>query len=86
MRGKMTGKVSEHSFSIEMDSRDSLSNVSLSHKKGEGVLVQGELGRLVDLAIIEDVTLEVRGEKGTLRLDLSRDEVRKLLAEKKNPG
>ena len=86
MRGKMTGKVSEHSFSIEMDSRDSLSNVSLSNKMGEGVLVQGELGRLVDLAIIEDVTLEVRGEKGTLRLDMSRDEVRKLLAEKKNPG
>jgi hypothetical protein len=79
----MTNKVSEHSFSIEMDSRDSLSNVSLSDKKPEGVLVQGELGGLVDISIIEDVTIEVRGENGTLRLDLSRDEIKELLREKK---
>jgi hypothetical protein len=79
----MTNKVGEHSFSIEMDSRDSLSNISLSDKKVEGVLVEGELGKLVDVALIEDVTLEVRGEKGTLRLDLSKEEIGKLLHEKK---
>jgi hypothetical protein len=75
----MTPKVSEHSFSIEMDSRDSLSNISLSDKTAEGVLVQGELGDLVDLDLIEDVTLEVKGDKGTLRLDLSREEINRLL-------
>ncbi len=76
---KMAPKKTEHSFSVEMDSRDSLHNVSLSDKKVEGVLVQGDLGKLVDLVLIEDVSLEVRGTKGTLRLDLTRDEIDRLL-------
>jgi hypothetical protein len=75
----MTHRLEEHSFSIEMDRRDSLSNVSLSDKPIEGVLVQGELGELVELTLLEDVTLEVRGVKGTLRLDISREEIASLL-------
>ena len=78
----MTHRLEEHSFSIEMDSRDSLSNVSLSDKPIEGVLIQGELGGLVELTLLEDVTLEVRGVKGTLRLDISREEIASLLKDK----
>ena len=78
----MTHRLEEHSFSIEMDRRDSLSNVSLSDKPIEGVLIQGELGGLVELTLLEDVTLEVRGVKGTLRLDISREEISSLLKDK----
>jgi hypothetical protein len=80
----MTPNAKEHSFSVEMSSRDSLNNVSVSDSPFEGVLIQGELGGLVGITIIEDVTLEVRGDKGTLRLDLTRNEMANLLQDKKD--
>jgi hypothetical protein len=78
----MSPKRTEHSFSIEMDSIDSISNLSLSDRKTEVVLVQGELGKLIDLSLLDDVSLEVKGSKGTLRLDLSREEINDLLGSK----
>jgi hypothetical protein len=70
----------EHSFSIEMRSRNSLSHISLSDRSAEPVLIQGELGGLEEVCLLEDVTLEVRGAKGILRLDISREELVKFLA------
>ena len=75
--------IDEHSFSIEMRSRNYLSNVSLSDRSTEPVLIQGVLGGLKEICLQEDVTLEVRGSNGTLRLDVSREELEKLCAHPK---
>jgi hypothetical protein len=75
----MERRMEEHTFSIEMKSRNSLSNISLSDRSAESVLIQGELGGLEEVCLLEDVTLEVRGAKGTLRLDISREELVKFL-------
>ena len=76
----MERRVEEHTFSIEMNSRSSLTNISLSDKSAEPVLIQGELGKLEEAYFQEDVTLEVRGTKGILRLDVGREELERLLA------
>jgi len=76
----MERRAEEHSFSIEMRSKGSLSHVSLSDRSAEPVLIQGELGALEEVCFHEGVTLEVRGEKGTLRLDINKEELETLLA------
>ncbi len=75
----MERRVEEHTFSIEMKSRYSLNHISLSDKSAEPVLIQGELGELEGVYLLEDVTLEVRGIKGTLRLDISKEELEMFL-------
>jgi hypothetical protein len=80
IRLDMKRRMEEHSFSIEMKSRNSLSHISLSDRSSEPVLIQGELGGLEEVYLQEGVTLEVRGGKGTLRLDISREELGRFLA------
>jgi len=40
------------------------------------------LGELEELSMIEGAVLEVRGSKGALRIDLSEDELRKMLSDR----
>ncbi len=76
----MDGRIEEHAFSIEMKSKNSLNHISLSDRSVEPVLIRGELGGLEDVCLQEDVTLVVRGVRGTLRLEISREELVRFLA------
>lgn len=62
-----------------MDSKKDLSHVSFSDESSDGVLIKGKLGELIGITLQEDVLLKVQGEKGVLRLDLSYDELYKVL-------
>ena len=73
----MKEKKREHSFSIEMDSKKHLDHVSLTDKS-EGVLIKGTLGGLVDVSHEEGVMLEITGEHGVLRIDLTEEELGKM--------
>jgi hypothetical protein len=69
--------VKERVFSIELQSRKDLRNVSLANGSHDGALVEGTLGELVRVSFIEGVILEVVGKRGVLRIDLDEDEIRK---------
>jgi len=43
------------------------------------VLIEGFLGDIESLGIIEGVMLEINGSNGTLKMDLSEEEISKLL-------
>ena len=73
----------EHSFSVEMKSKRHVKHMSVSNESHDRVLFEGTLGKLLELSLIEGAVLEVRGAHGTLRIDLSEEELRKLLAHKK---
>ncbi|UCH57123.1 MAG: hypothetical protein JSV18_07255 [Candidatus Bathyarchaeota archaeon] len=73
----------KHSFSIELKSKDHVRKISVADAKREGVLFEGFLGNLEELSYLEEVTLMIKGANGTLRVDLSEDELRKLLSRKK---
>lgn len=57
--------------------------MSVSNESHDRVLFEGDLGRLQKLSMIEGVVLEVKGAHGILRIDLSEEELRKMLAHKK---
>ena len=73
----MDQKIKERFFSIELKSRVNLKNVTFSNGYHENVLVEGTIGQLQRAEFAEDVLLEVVGDKGVLRINLCKDEIRK---------
>ena len=69
-------KGKERSFSVELKSRASLTNFTLGEGSQENVLIEGTLGRLQHASLSDCIVLEVVGEKGVLRINLTKDEIR----------
>jgi len=67
----------EHSFSIQLSSKEHVKNVSLSDDKE--VLFEGYLGELESLGLIEGAVLEIKGVNGVLRIDLTQSQLANLL-------
>ena len=65
-----------------MKSKKHVKNISLSNESHEHVLFEGFLGALEELSIVEGVMLEIKGANGILRIDLTEDDLRKMLARK----
>ena len=67
-----------HSFSIEMPSRNSINNLSITDGS-TGALIEGDLGANISFEVIEGIMLQISGENGVLRLDLREGEADTLL-------
>ena len=76
---KVRKRTVEHAFSVELKSKEYLKRVTMSNEAGDRVLIEGFLGKLEELNFVEDVMLEMKGVNGILRLDLRKEELRKLL-------
>ena len=72
-------EVKKHAFSIELKSREHLKLVAIPNDTGDNVLIEGFLGELEAVDLVEGVMLEIQGTNGTLRMDLKKEELRKLL-------
>jgi hypothetical protein len=68
-------KEKERSFSVELKSRAYLSNLTLADSSQENVLVEGTLGRLQRASVTDGVVMQVIGDKGVLRISLTKDEI-----------
>lgn len=66
----------ERFFSVELKSKVSLKNVTLSNGNHENVLVEGTIGELQRAEFTEGIVLEVVGNKGILRINLTPDEIK----------
>ena len=66
------------SFCIELNSRDHIKRVSLPEGSGDRLLIEGFLGELDKIELIEDIMFELRGTFGILRFDLTREELGKI--------
>jgi hypothetical protein len=66
------------SFSIEIKSRAYLDKISILDDD-KGVLLEGEYGDLCFLSLHEDKLLEIQGSKGVFRIELTKNEISKLL-------
>jgi hypothetical protein len=82
-QGKEQKQQQQHAFSIELKSKDHLKSISLGNENNNHVVIEGLLGKLLDLKLIEDSMLQVRGANGTLRLDVSGKEIRMRLKEER---
>jgi len=73
-------KEGSHAFSIELKAKEFLRNVMISNRAGETVLVEGFLGELEELSLVEGAMLELRGSNGVLRVDLKEEELKTLFS------
>jgi hypothetical protein len=73
-----------HSLSVEMNSSKHLKQMSISQNHADHVFFEGNLGKLEKLTMIEEAVLVVQGSNGVLRIDLSRDELKKLVSNEKS--
>jgi hypothetical protein len=71
------------SFSIELVSRNQVKRVSLPDGSGDRLMVEGYLGELTGMELVEDILLEIRGTSGILRIELSREELENALKRKR---
>ncbi len=72
-------KTNEHMFSIELKSKDFVKTLAVSNENEGNVLMEGFLGRLESLNLIEGVMLEIEGANGSFRMDFSEKELIGLL-------
>jgi hypothetical protein len=73
----------ERFFSVELKSKVNLKNMSLTNGGQENVLVEGSIGELLRAEFSEGIILEVVGDKGILRINLSLDDIKQKKQEKK---
>lgn len=63
-----------HSFSVQMTNTKSMLCLMVDRKK-DGVFLEGELGLIEEIELIEERVLMIKGVNGTIRIDLSREEL-----------
>ena len=67
-------------FTIDLKSRDHLKSLAMPQDRDGSILIIGALGDLKTIEITEESLLEVDGENGFLRLDISRQELMQLVS------
>jgi hypothetical protein len=72
----MTETAKERFFSVELKSKVNLKNVTMTNSDLENVLIEGNIGSLQHAVFIEGVVLEVVGDKGVVRVNLTPDEIK----------
>lgn len=78
----MDGKKLDHSFSVELNSKDHVSLVALDTDRNK-TLIEGFLGELIELNFVENALLEIKGKNGTLRIDLDSEDLKKISHQRK---
>lgn len=63
-----------HSFSVDMTNAKSVSGLAVNRKR-DGVFLEGELGLILDIELIEGKVLTITGENGTIRIDITEEEL-----------
>ena len=69
-------------FSIELNSGNDLQRVSVPNGN-QRILVEGTIGTLRRVELVENSVLEVTGSSGVLRVDLSAEDLAKYTSKKK---
>lgn len=62
-----------HGFYVELKSKEYLKSISISDIGWEGVLIEGFLGELEELFMLDGLVLQMRGTQGILTVDLIED-------------
>lgn len=70
----------ERGFSVEMLSKKHVKTILMSNETHDKVLFEGNLGEIEELGMVEEIILEIKGANGILRVDLTEEELRKMLS------
>ena len=67
----------ERSFSIELNSKVNIKNITLNNDSHENAVIEGTIGELEHAEFVEDMVLEILGKKGVLRIDIGENEIKR---------
>ncbi|MBL7167221.1 hypothetical protein ISS40_00975 [Candidatus Bathyarchaeota archaeon] len=62
-------------FSVEIESKKQLTNVSISNKPHEQIVIEGFLGEFSEIEMIENALIQFKGANGVMRIDISKEEL-----------
>lgn len=79
-------KRGEHIFSIQLKSKDHVKTLALPNDAEGNVLIEGFLGNLESLSFTEGIMLEINGANGSLKMDLTKEDLRGLLPRSSSPS
>ena len=65
----------EHAFSIELKNKRHVKHIFISDEAHERVLFEGNLGKLLNMSLVEGDILELIGVNGVLRISLTRGQL-----------
>ena len=71
----------EHTFTVELKSKEYVNNISISDQTHDLVLFEGNLGKLLELSLVEGDVLEFVGVNGVLRIAVTIGQLEKTLTE-----
>ncbi len=69
----------DRGFTAEISSKRYVKNVSISNEAHDRVLFEGVFGELQEISMVDDKVLEIKGTEGTLRIDVTRQELEGVL-------
>ena len=69
----------EHSFSVELHSKEHLRRFTILNGVGNCILVEGFLGELQQITLVEGLLLEVQCSNGVLRMEIKEDDLKRAL-------
>jgi hypothetical protein len=67
-----------------MTSKNHIDTISMSNEPKTEVMIEGELGGLVQIEFIEGIILQITGDNGVFRIDLTEKELSNGLAKKQS--
>jgi hypothetical protein len=65
----------DRGFTAEISSKRYVKNVSISNEAHDRVLFEGVFGELREIYMVDDKVLEIVGTEGTLRIDITKQEL-----------
>lgn len=68
----------DRGFTAEISSKQFVKNVSISNEAHDRVLFEGVFGELMELYMVDDRVLEIKGTEGTLRIDVTKEELARI--------
>ncbi len=66
----------ERYFSVELKSKSNLKTVAWNNGGNESALIEGSIGQLQYATFTDSVVLEVVGDGGVLRINITQDEIK----------
>jgi hypothetical protein len=68
----------DRGFTAEISSKKYVKNISISNEAHDRVLFEGVIGELEELYMVDDKVLEIKGTEGTLRIDITKQELARI--------
>ena len=68
----------DRGFTAEISSKKYVKNISISNEAHDRVLFEGVIGELEELYMVDDKVLEIKGTEGTLRIDVTKQELARI--------